>query len=65
MLLYGLWPGGSTADLQGRIRWRLAAAFKLLPLLFGNNIPGHFTREPQVEFELATNSIQFYAMFLP
>ena len=34
----------------------------LLPLLFRNNIPGHTSRMPQVGFELATNSIQFYAI---
>ena len=34
----------------------------LLPLLFRNNIPGHTSRVPQVGFELATDSIQFYAI---
>ena len=66
-MIVAVWfvAGESTADLQGSIRWRLAAAFKLPPLLFGNNIPGPFTRAPQVEFELVTNCIQFYAMLLP
>ena len=45
-------------------RRRFAAA--LLPLLFGNNVPGHTTRVPTVGFELAsrvaTNGIQFYAI---
>ena len=34
----------------------------LLPLLFGNNIPGHTTREPPVGFELATNCFQLYVI---
>ena len=34
----------------------------LLPLLFGNRIPSHTTREPPVGFELATNCIQFYVI---
>ena len=45
------------------IRRRFFAA--LLPRLFavfGSNVPGHTTREPQVGFELATNGIQFYAI---
>ena len=29
---------------------------------FWTNVPGHTTREPQVGFELATNSIQLYAI---
>ena len=29
----------------------------LLPRLFGNNVPGHTIREPQVGFELVTNGI--------
>ena len=41
-------------------RWGFAAA--LLPRLFGNNVPGHTTREPPVGLELATNGIQFYAI---
>ena len=40
--------------------WRFAAA--LLPRLFGNNVPGHTTRVPQVGFELASNGIQSYAI---
>ena len=31
-------------------------------LLFGNNVPGHTTKAPQVGFELATKCIQFYAI---
>ena len=42
------------------VRRRFAAAS--LPSLFGNNVPDHTTRKPQVGFELATNSIQFYAI---
>ena len=34
----------------------------LLPRLSGNNFAGHTTKAPQVGFELATNSIQFYAI---
>ena len=30
--------------------------------VFGNNVPGHTTRVPQVGFELATKCIQFYAI---
>ena len=41
-------------------KWRFAAA--LWPRLFGNSIPGHTTRAPQVGLELATNVIQFYVI---
>ena len=41
-------------------RWRFAAA--LLPRLFGSNVPGHTTKEPQAGFEQGTNGIQFYAI---
>ena len=41
-------------------RRRFAAA--LFPRLFGNNVPGHTTREAPVGFELVTNGIQFYAI---
>ena len=39
-------------------RQRFVAA--LIPQMFGNSIPGHTTRVPQVGFELATYGIQFY-----
>ena len=44
---------------KGKKRRRFAAA--LLPRLFGNRIPGLTTRAPPVEFELATDGVQFYA----
>ena len=48
------------ADDTQPCKLRFAAA--LLPELFGNNVPGHTTREPQVGFELAPNGIQFDAI---
>ena len=51
-------PCHQTCSIPECFILRLAAA--LLPRLFANRIPGHTTRAPQVGFELATNSIQFY-----
>ena len=70
-VLAGLLPLARTAAIAWDTRARLAAArpsdrrrfaAALLPRLFGNNVPGHTTRAPPVGFELATNSIQFYAI---
>ena len=60
-----IWLLRIVMQLIGKIdyvkRQRFAAA--LLPRLFGNNVPGHTTRVPQVGFELAINSIKFYAKY--
>ena len=38
----------------------LRRRFALLPRLLGNNVAGHTTRAPPVEFELATNLNSIY-----
>ena len=55
------WRIFSKGQGQGKLK-RLMFAAALLPLLFGNNVPGHTTRVPHVGFKSATNCIQFYAI---